>query len=239
VLRRGGRGEGLMFGGPLNVLAGGKGGRGEGGKGGRRKGVLSYYDLEMISFYLDEFGTGSFGAPPGPIRPYPSYFLPANCTQAWQGKIELTPLSTGIAHLQPPSFLSTSSSLRVLNTCSITPTTSAALNLCISFRTFLPSSMPFSPIVRATWITGTSNSYSPNQLDHGDNQLGIRVGYVNTPLAVLHHVYFGVLEWPLFPCLGELGACRIAEATCCTAVEGYVDWEAAEEEGEGLAHCLA
>ena len=50
------------------------------GKGGRRKGVLCYYDLEMISFYLDEFGTGSFGAPPDPIRAYPSYFLPANCT---------------------------------------------------------------------------------------------------------------------------------------------------------------
>jgi len=97
VLRRGGRGEGLMFGGPLNVLAG--------GKGGRKKGVLSYYDLEMISFYLDEFGTGSFGAPPGPIRPYPSYFLPANCTQAWQGKIELTPLSTGIARPPSTSFL--------------------------------------------------------------------------------------------------------------------------------------
>jgi len=93
--------------------------------------------------------------------------------------------------------------------------------------------------VRATWITGTSNSYSHNQLDHGDNRLGIRVGYVDTPLVVLHHVYFGVLERSLFPCLGELGACRVAEATRCTAVEGDVDREAAEEEGEGLAHCLA
>jgi len=68
----------------------------------------------------------------------------------------------------------------------------------------------------------------------------MRVGYINTPfVVVLHHVYFGVLERPLFPCSRELGACRVAEAARCTAIEGYVDWEAAEEEGEGLAHCLA